>query len=56
MSAIGYFNTWCGLSANLGCRSEMCGTRLAERAGRKKSPKIGICAPSYNFVGLYLSN
>jgi len=42
ISAIGclpYFHTWCGLSANLGCRSEMCCTRLAENAGRKKSPK-----------------
>jgi len=38
MSAI-YFHTWCDLSANLGCRSEACSTRLAENAGRKKSPK-----------------
>jgi len=30
----------CGLSANLGCRSETCCTRLAENTGRKKSPKI----------------
>jgi len=29
-----------GLSANLGCRSETCCTRLAENTGRKKSPKI----------------
>ena len=35
-----YFHTWCGLSANLGCRSETCCTRLAENTGRKKSPKI----------------
>jgi len=34
-----YFHTWCGLSANLGCRSETCCTWLAENAGRKKSPK-----------------
>ena len=34
-----YFHTWCGLSANLECRSEMCGTRIAENAGPKKSPK-----------------
>ena len=33
-----YFHTWCGLSANLGCRSETCCTRLAENTGRKKSP------------------
>jgi len=29
----------CDLSANLGCRSEMCCTRLAGNAGPKKSPK-----------------
>ena len=28
-------------SANLECMSEKCCTRLAENAGRKKSPKIG---------------
>jgi len=35
-----YFYTWCGLSANSGCMSETCCTRLAENTGRKKSPKI----------------
>jgi len=40
MSTIWYFHTWCGLSANLGWRSETCCTRLAENTGRKKSPKI----------------
>jgi len=34
-----YFHTWCGLSANSGCRSEMCCMRLAENTGRLKSPK-----------------
>jgi len=34
-----YFHAWCGLSANLGYRSETCCTRLAGNAGRKKSPK-----------------
>ena len=33
-----HFHTWCGLSANLGCRSERCCTRLAENTGRKNSP------------------
>jgi len=33
-----YFHTWCGISANLECMSEMCCTRLAENTGRKKSP------------------
>jgi len=46
-------HTWCGLSANLECRSEMCCTWLAENTGRKK---IAIWAPSHNFVGLYLRN
>jgi len=44
------------LYANLECRSEMCRTRLAENAGRKKMPKIAIWSPSHNFVGLYLRN
>ena len=33
------FNTWCGLSTNLECRSEMCCTRLTGNKGRKNSPK-----------------
>ena len=51
MSAI---HTWCGLSANLRCRSETCCTRLIENTGRKKVAKIAIWAPSHNFDGLYL--
>jgi len=35
-----YFDTWCGLSVNLECRSEIYCARLAENAGPKKSPKI----------------
>jgi len=34
-----YFHTWCGLSANVECRSEMCCKRLAENTGRKKVAK-----------------
>jgi len=30
-----YFHTWCGLSANLECRSETCCTWLAENTGHK---------------------
>ena len=53
MSTIGpYFHTWCGLSANLECRSEMYCTRLAEI----QDAKIAISAPSHNFVGPYLRN
>jgi len=33
-----YFHTWCGLSANLECRSEMCCMWLTVNTGRKKSP------------------
>ena len=32
------YHTWCGLSANLECMSEMWCTRLAENTGLKKSP------------------
>ena len=34
-----FFYTWCGLSANLECRSEMCCTRLAGNTGRKSDAK-----------------
>ena len=34
-----FLSTWCGLSANFGCRSETCCTRLAENTGRKKVTK-----------------
>jgi len=34
-----YLHTWCGLSANLRCRSETCCTALAANTGRKKSSK-----------------
>jgi len=34
-----YFHTWCGLSVNLECRSEMCCTRLAGNTGRKNDAK-----------------
>ena len=35
-----YFHIWCGISANLRCRSQTCCTRLADNTGRKISPKI----------------
>ena len=34
-----YFHTWCGLSANLRCRSETCCTRLAGNACTQKIAK-----------------
>ena len=51
-----YFHTWCGLCANLECRSEMYCTRLVENTGPKNRQKLAIWAPSHNFVGLYLRN
>jgi len=48
--------TWCGLSANLEWRSEMCCMRLAGNTGRKSDAKIVIWAPSHEFVGLSLRN
>jgi len=36
-----YFHTWCGLSADLECRSEMCYMWLAENTGRKNYAKNG---------------
>jgi len=34
-----YFDTWCGPSANLECRSETCCVQLAGNVGPKKLPK-----------------
>jgi len=36
IGCLSYFHTWCGLSANLECRSEMCCAQLAENTGCKK--------------------
>ena len=48
-----YFDTWCSLSANLECMSEMCCTRLAENTGRKKIAKWDF--QNVNFLRLILS-
>jgi len=56
IGSLQYFHTWCGLSANLECRSEMHCTQFAANTRRKQSQKIAIWAPSHNFVGLYLRN
>ena len=48
--------TWCGPSANLERRSEMCCTRLTGNAGPKNRQKFAVCAESHNSVGLYLRN
>jgi len=49
-----YFHTWCGHSANLRCRCAARGSLEIQDA--KMMQKIAICAPSHNFVGLYLRN
>jgi len=41
---LAYFYTWCGLSATLECRSEMCCMRLAENTGCKNR-HLGTIAP-----------
>ena len=38
IACLPHFHTWCGPSANLQCRSEMCCRRLTENTGRNNSP------------------
>ena len=52
IGCVPYFHTWCGLSANLECRSELCCTRLTETQDAKNCQKFAICAPSHKFVRL----
>jgi len=40
MGCLPYFDTWCGPSANLECRPEMCCTQLAGNAWPKNRQKI----------------
>ena len=52
-----YFDTWCGLSANLECRSETCCTRLAGNVGPKNSPQnhhLGTIAQFCRAISLQL--
>jgi len=52
------FLTWCGFSANLGCRSETCCRRLAVNTGCKKLPKnrhLGTIAQLWRAVSLQLT-
>jgi len=46
-----YLHTWCGLSVNLGCRSETCCTRVAGNAGPQNRQKVAIWAPSHTLSG-----
>jgi len=48
MPTVWYFHTWCGPSANLECRSEMCCTQLAGNVGPKDHQKFAIRAPLDN--------
>jgi len=41
---------WCGLSANLGCRSETCCTRLAENTGCKNSSSGHHCTTLSGYI------
>jgi len=45
-----YFHIWCGLSAYLECRSEMCCTRLAGNAGCKNSPSAHYRTSLFGYV------
>ena len=45
-----YFYTWCGLSANLEYRSEMCYMCLAENTGRKNSPSAHHCTVLLGYI------
>jgi len=51
-----HFYTWCGLSANLECRSEMCCTWLAGNTGRKNDVKNRNLRTNAQFCLLYLRN
>jgi len=58
--SIPYLHTWCGLSANLRCRSETCCTRLAANTlytGCKKSSKnhhLGTIAQLFRAISSQL--
>jgi len=43
-----YFDAWCGFSANLECRCEICCKRLAGNTGHKKWCKNAMWALSHN--------
>jgi len=45
-----YFHTWCGLSVNLGCRSETCCTRLAENTGCKNDASGHHCTSLLGYI------
>jgi len=48
IGSLPYFHTWCGLNANLVCRSEMCWTLSLKIQDAKKSPKSAISVPYFH--------
>jgi len=51
------YTSWCGPSANLECRSEVCCTAARWKCTTQKDrQKFAIWAPLHNFVGLYVRN
>jgi len=51
-----YFHKWCSLSANLDAGLKYGARGSLKIQNAKIMQKIAICAPSHNFVGLYLHN
>ena len=45
-----YFHTWCGLSANLRCRSERAASGSLKVQDTQNRQKFAIYVPSHNFV------
>jgi len=45
-----YFHTWCGLSANLECRSEMCSRGSLKIQDAKKSPSGHRCTTLSGYI------
>jgi len=50
IGCLSYFDTWCGPSANLECRSETCCARLAGNAGPKRSPSGHHCTTLSSYI------
>jgi len=47
LECLPYFHTWCGLSVNLECMSEMCCTWRAENTGRKTPHTTAVLRPFF---------
>ena len=51
-----YFHTWCGLSANLECMSEMCCTRLAENTQKSSFWLMHVSTIGKNLLNNHISS